>query len=78
MFVAVTAVLADIAPCRIAIGVAVAVTVVAAVAVVLRWRIGAGVDAVATILTSAKIGYWIAPAVAVPVTAIAAGTSILV
>ena len=53
-------------------------TAVAAVAVVLRWRIGVSVDAVATILTSAKIGYWIEPAIAVPVTEIAAGTSILV
>lgn len=78
MFVAVTAVLADIAPCRIALGIAVAVTAVAAVAVVLRWRISAGVDAVTARLTSARIGYWIEPAVAVPVTAIAAGTSILV
>ena len=53
-------------------------TVVAVVAVVLRWRIGVGVDAVATIVTSARIGYWIAPATAVPVTSIAAGTTICV
>jgi len=71
-------VLAVIAPCRIAIGIAVAVTTVAAVAVVLRWRITVGVDAVATILTSAKIGYWIEPATAAPVTATAAGTTICV
>ena len=70
---AVTAVLADIAPNRIALGIAVAVTVVAAVAVVLRWRIIVGVDAVATILTSAKIGYCIEPATAVPATAATAG-----
>jgi len=76
--VAVTAVLADIAPNRIAIGITVAVTAVAAVAVALRWRIGVGVDAVATIVTSARIGYWIAPATAVPVTSIAAGTTICV
>jgi len=36
--------------------VALAVAAVAAVAVVLRWRIGVGVDAVATISTSARIG----------------------
>lgn len=75
---AVTAVDADIAPNRIALGIAVAVTAMAAVAVVLRWRVGVGVDAVATILTSAKIGYWIEPATAVPVTATAAGTTICV
>ena len=72
------AVAAVIAPCRIAIGIAVAVTTVAAVAVVLRWRITVGVEDVATILTSAKIGYWIEPATAVPVTSIAAGTTICV
>lgn len=72
---AVTAVAADIAPNRVAFGIAVAVTAVAAAAVVLRWRIGVGVEAVATILTSAKIGYWIEPATAVPVTAIAAGAA---
>lgn len=57
MFVAVTAVDADIAPCRIALGVAVAVTAVPAVAVVLRWRIGVGVEAVTARFTSAKVGY---------------------
>ena len=75
---AVTAVLADIAPYRIALGIAVAVTVVAAGAVVLRSRIGVGVEAVATMLTSAKIGYWIEPATAVAATLIAAGTTICV
>ena len=75
---AVTAVLADIAPNRIAIGIAVAVTVVAVVAVVLRWRTTVGVDAVTARFTSARIGYCIEPATAVPVTAIAAGTTICV
>ena len=73
-----TAVDADIAPNRIAFGIAVAVTAVAAAAVVLRWRIGGGVEAVATMLTSAKIGYWIEPATAVAATLIAAGTTICV
>ena len=73
-----TAVDADIAPNRIAFGIAVAVTAVAAVAFVLRSRIGVGVEAVATILTSAKIGYCIELGIAVAVTAIAAGTTICV
>jgi hypothetical protein len=76
--VAVTAVLADIAPCRIALGIAVAVTVVAAVAVVLRWRIIVGVDAVTARFTSARIGYCIELGIAVAATEIAAGTTICV
>ena len=57
VLLAVTAVAADMTPPRMAIAIAVAVTVVAAIAVVTRNLIAIGVDAVATRLTSAKIGY---------------------
>ena len=75
---AVIAVLADIAPNRIAIGITVAVTAMAAVAVVLRWRITVGVEDVTARFTSARIGYCIELGIAVAATEIAAGTTICV